>query len=86
MRETQETSFLLAPNELLRVDLAQVELTLRLQLVDSRAKRVLATRLLDENENAPSDDAYGGVIAANAPLQRALEQLADLCVLESGNR
>jgi cholesterol transport system auxiliary component len=63
-----------------------VELALRLQLTDVRTKRVLASRSFDESENAPSDDPYGGVIAANAALQRILEQVADFCVVESGSR
>jgi len=65
---------------------SRIELTLRVQIIDSRGRRVLASRLLEETENAPSDDAYGGVIAANAALQRVLEHLADFCVLESGSR
>jgi len=65
---------------------SRVELTLRLQLTDVRAKRVLATRTIDESENAPSDDPYGGVIAANLALQRVLEQVAEFCVTEPGNR
>ena len=63
---------------------SRVQLTLRAQLFDLRAKRVIASKLFDETENAPSDDAYGGVTAANRALQRVLEQLADFCAAESG--
>lgn len=55
-------------------------------LIDARPKRVLASQLFDESENAPTDDAYGGVTAANAALQRVLEQVAAFCVVESGRR
>jgi cholesterol transport system auxiliary component len=65
---------------------SRVELTLRVELIDLRGKRVLATRLFEETENAPTDDAYGGVTAANVALGRMLEQLADFCVVESGSR
>jgi len=65
---------------------SRVEITLRIALIDVRGKRVLAAKLFDETETAPSDDAYGGVTAANAALQRVLEQVADFCVVESGNR
>jgi len=65
---------------------SRVELALRLQLADVRTKRVLAGITVDESENAPSDDPYGGVIAANAALQRVLQQVADFCVLESRSR
>lgn len=65
---------------------SRVELTLRAELIDVRGKRVLATRLFEEAENAPTDDAYGGVTAANLALTRMLGQLADFCVVESGSR
>ena len=59
---------------------SRVNLTLRAQLIDVRSKRVLATRQFDEAENAPTDNAYGGVAAANRALQRVLEQLAEFCI------
>lgn len=62
---------------------SRVEITLRAQLTDVRSKRVIAVKLFDEAENAPSEDAYGGVIAANRALQRMLDQLAEFCILES---
>ena len=55
-------------------------LTLRAQLIDVRGQRVLAVRLFDESENVASDNAYGGVTAANRAVQRLLGQLADFCV------
>lgn len=62
---------------------SRVQLTLRAQLIDVRGKRVIATKLFDEAENAPSQDAYGGVIAANRALQRILDQLSEFCMTES---
>lgn len=62
---------------------SRVQITLRAQLIDVGGKRVLAVKLFDEAENATSDDAYGGVIAANRVLQRVLGQLADFCINES---
>jgi cholesterol transport system auxiliary component len=59
---------------------SRVRFTLRAQLVEVGTRRVLATRELDETENAPSDDAYGGVIATNRALERLLEQVLDFCV------
>ena len=50
----------------------------------SVASRVLATRLFEATESAPSDDPYGGVTAANVALQRILEQVVDFCIAESG--
>ncbi len=63
-----------------------VRITLRVQLADAHSGRVLAATVLDENEPAPSDDAYGGVIAANRALQRMLDQLAEFCAREAAPR
>jgi len=65
---------------------SRVQLTLRVQLYDLGRKKLLAAREFDDIENATSDDAYGGVIAANRVLARVLGQLTDFCVAESGNR
>ena len=62
---------------------SRVELSLRLQLVDLRTRRVLATKTFDEMQEAPSDEPYGGVTAANAALQRVLEEAVDFCARES---
>jgi len=59
---------------------SRVEFTLRAQLVDVPGRRVLATRYVEAVQEAPSDDAAGGVIAANAAVGRALAQLAAFCV------
>jgi cholesterol transport system auxiliary component len=58
---------------------SRVQFTLRAQLIDTGARRVLASAELDETEVAPSDDPYGGVIAANRALGRLLERLAEFC-------
>jgi cholesterol transport system auxiliary component len=65
---------------------SRTELVLRVQLVDVHARRVLATRMFEETENAPSEDAYGGVAAANAALERVLRQVVDFCLYETANR
>jgi cholesterol transport system auxiliary component len=59
---------------------SRVQLTLRARLIDLRGKRVLAVKQFDDTETVASDDAYGGVAAANRATQRVLEQLADFCV------
>jgi cholesterol transport system auxiliary component len=58
---------------------SRVQLTVRAQLIDADARRVLASAEFDETETAPSDDPYGGVIAANRALGRLLERLAEFC-------
>jgi cholesterol transport system auxiliary component len=65
---------------------SRVQLTLRAQLYDVKGKKVLAVREFDAAETAPSEDAYGGVLAANRALERVLGQLTDFCVAESSKR
>ncbi|HEX8011514.1 MAG TPA: ABC-type transport auxiliary lipoprotein family protein [Casimicrobiaceae bacterium] len=65
---------------------SRVELTLRMQLTDVRRRQVVAAKVFEETENAPSENAAGGVIAANAALQRVLKQVADFSVAESAKR
>ena len=64
---------------------SRLQLTLRAQLSDVRSKQVLAVKLFDEVQDAASDSAYGGVIAANRIVQRLLGQLADFCLDESAS-
>lgn len=65
---------------------SRIEITLRVQLIDVRTRRLLATRVFETTENAPSDDPYGGVIAANVALQRILEQFVAFSISEAGKR
>lgn len=65
---------------------SRVRFTLRAQLIEVASRRVLATREFDEAESAASDDAYGGVIAANRALERLLGQLVDFCSGQAAGR
>lgn len=65
---------------------SQVRFSLHAQLVDTGSRRVLATRDFDEVEYAPSEDAYGGVIAANRALERLLGRLVGFCSELSAGR
>ncbi len=56
-----------------------VRLTLRAQLIDLKDKHVIFAKRFDETEAASSEEAYGGIVAANRALQRVLEQLAEFC-------
>lgn len=56
---------------------SRLHLVLRAQLVDQASRSILATQVFEVLENAPSDDPYGGVVAANRVLPRLLEQIAD---------
>lgn len=64
---------------------SRVRFTLRAYIVDNTTRRVLASREIDESEAAASEDAYGGVVAANRAVQAALRRLAALCAEAAGN-
>ncbi len=55
---------------------SQVRFTLRAVLLDSRTRRVIAVREFDARVPAPTEDAPGGVAAANLAVQRVLDELA----------
>jgi cholesterol transport system auxiliary component len=61
---------------------SRVRLTLRVELTDAASRRRLAARELDEAEDAPSDDPYGGVVAANRAAARLLGRLGELCTAQ----
>lgn len=58
---------------------SRAELTLRVQLVDIAGRRVLATRYIEQTQEASTGDPTGGVDAANAALARALAEVAAFC-------
>jgi cholesterol transport system auxiliary component len=55
---------------------SEVRFTLRATLLDPASRRVLATREFDLSVPAPSEDARGGVVAANRAVREVLQQLA----------
>lgn len=59
------------------------EVVVRAQLTDLRTRRVVATHVFEETEPSSSDNAAGGVAAANAALARVLTRIAGFCVSET---
>ena len=59
---------------------ARMHVTLRAQLIDLQKNRVVATRQFDITELADTEDAYGGVVAANRAVTRLLDELANFCL------
>ncbi len=55
---------------------SRVRFTLRAYLVDDRTRRVLAWREFDATITSKSEDAHGGVIAANLAVQAVLKELS----------
>ncbi len=58
---------------------SRVRFTLRAYLVDDRTRRVLVWREFEAAVPAASENAYGGVVAANRAVQTVLEDLATFC-------
>lgn len=56
-----------------------VHATLRVALLDSSTRQVLAWRELDARVAANTGDPYGGVLATRAVLQSLLQQLGEFC-------
>jgi cholesterol transport system auxiliary component len=54
---------------------SRVRLTLRSQLVDLKESRVVSTKTFEAVAPAPSEDAYGGVLAANQATAMMLTQV-----------
>lgn len=54
---------------------SRIRATVRAQLLDLKASRVVGTRVFETVENAPSEDAYGGVLAANRAVGRLLDDM-----------
>ena len=62
---------------------SRVHFTLRAYIVDHATRRVLAQREFDAAVPAPSEDPYGGVVAANRAVQIVLEDLSAFCAAEA---
>ena len=58
---------------------SRVLLELRATLVDDKTRRVLAVRQFSTQVAASTEDAYGGVVAANSAVQQMLGELAGFC-------
>jgi len=58
-------------------DPSRVRLSFRAQLVDSQKREVIAARRFEIIEGAPSNDAYGAVIAGNRAVNRLLGEIAE---------
>ncbi|HEX5646996.1 MAG TPA: ABC-type transport auxiliary lipoprotein family protein [Nitrospira sp.] len=57
-------------------DPSLMRISVRAQLVDVREARIVGTRAFETVENAPSADAYGGVVAANQAVAVLLDDMA----------
>ncbi|TKS61158.1 MAG: hypothetical protein EWM72_00645 [Nitrospira sp.] len=55
---------------------SRIRVTVRTQLVDLKESKVVGTRAFEATEVAPSEDAYGGVLAANRAIATMLDRIA----------
>lgn len=55
---------------------SRVRVTVRTQLVEMKESRIVSSRSFDVTEDAPSEDAYGGVLAANRATAKLLDHIA----------
>jgi cholesterol transport system auxiliary component len=58
---------------------SRVRFTLRATILDSATRQVIAAREFDAVAAAPSEDPYGGVVAANQAVRSVLASLAEFC-------
>jgi cholesterol transport system auxiliary component len=61
---------------------SRIRFALRAQIVDLPARAVASTRVFEALEDAPSDDPYGGVVAANRAVAHVLGDLSEWCGVE----
>lgn len=59
---------------------SKVRFTLRARLVDDASRQVIATREFEAVADAPSENPYGGVQAANRAVNQVLEELTAFCI------
>lgn len=81
-----DTSGLVLQQEFLQQP-SRTRILLRTQLIDLKDQRVMGARSFEALEPAPSDDAYGGVVAANraaAKVLQSMEGWIKSCLLGSG--
>jgi cholesterol transport system auxiliary component len=58
---------------------SHVRLTLRAALIDTAARKVVGSREFDARVDAPTEDPYGGVIAAQRAASQVMAELALFC-------
>lgn len=58
---------------------SRVRFTLRATLLDTATREVVASREFEAVATAPSEDPYGGVVAANQAVRSVLASLAGFC-------
>jgi cholesterol transport system auxiliary component len=69
-----------------RVRPSRGSVVLRAHLLDTKRRRLLATRSFEAEAPAPSDDPYGGVVAINRVLAELLREVADFAAEAASRR
>ena len=58
---------------------SQGRIVLHVQITDLHRRKVLATRIFESVQPAPTDDPYGGVVALNLALENVLYEITLFC-------
>ena len=64
---------------------SNVLITVRAQVTDLRARRVVASRVFEDTEAAATENAAGAAAAANVALARILSRIVGFCIDESAH-
>ncbi len=62
---------------------SQIQLSVRIQLVDNNSHRVIAIKQLTITEPATENNPYSGVMAANKATEKLLQQISEFCVVNT---
>lgn len=74
-----DTKLLIFRQEFFRPD-SQIRLVLQTSLIDSRTHQILASRRFQSVVNAPENNPYGGVLAANTAVGRLASNIANFAM------
>jgi cholesterol transport system auxiliary component len=78
-----DTEIIRLQQEFLRTP-SQVRFTLRARLVSDDTRELIATREFEGVVDAPSENPYGGVRAANQAVSKVLDEVAAFCAEKTG--
>ncbi len=62
---------------------SRARFAMRATLFDNATRKIISSRVFDETVASSSEDAYGGVVAANSAVQLVMEQLSRYCTMAS---
>lgn len=64
---------------------SRARFVLRASLFDNVTRQLISSQVFDETVDSASEDAYGGVVAANRAVQLVMDQLSRFCALAAAS-